>query len=135
VGLIADEISIGRMVLLPSKELVPLLSLLFTHLMIHGETDDTDNAKSRIKPIFDALSIDHDIPPDLARAVMSLFGEVKGEEWKPDAKRMVEVLGKGLLAGLRSEGKDLDLFLREWKEQIGEIWENLVDLKLLEVSH
>lgn len=69
---------------------------------------------------------------------MDLFGEVVHEEkeevWKADVRGMVREVGRGLLEGLSSEGRRKDLFEADWREAVGDTWEGLVDLKLLEVG-
>ena len=119
--------------LLPSIELVPLLSIILTLLTIHADTSDLDKIALNPAPIVKALEEDHDVEPDLSSGIMVLFGELGGGEWKVDTKRIVGEIGKGLLAGLRSEGREVDMFMAEWEEKVGE-WASIVDLKLLEVS-
>ncbi len=121
----------GRMVLLPPKELAPLLCLFLTLLTIHAT--ELSSSTAPVGPIPKALEEDHDVPSDLARAVMGLFGELDGETWEADTRRMVGEVGKGLLAGLKPKGRAVDSFMSDWREQVGEAWEALVDLKLLEV--
>ena len=125
--------SSGRMLLLPTRELAPLLSLLLALLTIHTTAADPSKAIAREQPIVDALHDNHDVPPELTKAVMGIFGELEGDRWRVAVVRMVGEVGKGLLAGLPSEGKAVNIFMAEWKEQVGEMWDELVDLKLLEV--
>lgn len=121
------------MLLLPPKELAPLLCLLLTLLTIHA-TINLPSVEAPVKPIITALDEDHDVTPDLASAVLRLFGDVEEEVWRPDTQRMVGEVGRGFLMGLKSAGTAINVFTSEWKEQVGETWEELVDVKLLEVG-
>ncbi len=122
------------MLLLPPRELGPLLCIMLTLLTIHA-TIKLPEVEAPVIPIVDALEEDHDLPSELGRAVMSLSGELQRETWKVDARRMVVEVGRGLLASLKSDGIALDLFLGDWREQVGETWAELIDVKFLEVSY
>ncbi|OCF39547.1 sister chromatid cohesion protein DCC1 [Kwoniella heveanensis CBS 569] len=139
----------GRMVLLPPKPLKELLVLLLSLLTIHHTSASTPNvASARI--IIDALKDEHDVPPSLCRPVLNLFGKLTidpeinmhvGEqsaaetepEWQADAEAMVKQVGNGLLIGLKDRRSDE--FVEEWKNEVGEMWADKVDLRLLEGEH
>lgn len=121
----------GRMLLLPVKKLVPLLNLALTLLSIHSTTTKGITS-SPADPIIDGLS-EHDLPKDLGRAVLDLFGQIKGETWEADITRMVAEVGKGLLEELGGESQASDLFLYKWKDTVGDQWADTCDFKLLEV--
>ena len=120
--------------LLPPNELAPLLSLILTLLTIHATSTESSSARAPIRPVVNALEDDHEVRPELTHAIMGLFGEVDGAEWKFDAQSMVREVGKGLLANLKSEGRPSEIFTADWREQVGETWAEMVDLKLLEVG-
>ena len=122
--------------MLPPKELAPLLGLMLTLLTIHAISSTIDMVEVPLRPMIRALEDDHDVPIELAKAVMNLFGEVDtgAQMWRADVGRMVAEVGRGLLANLSSQGRSMDSFMSEWREQVGETWEGSIDLKLLEVS-
>jgi hypothetical protein len=122
----------GRMLLLPVKKLVPLLNLTLTLLTIHSSTTKGITTSS-IQPIIDGLA-EHDLPKDLGRAILDLFGRVNDEVWEADITRMVTEVGKGLLEELRGETQESDLFMYKWRDTVGEQWSETCNFKLLEVS-
>ena len=123
------------MLLLPPNKLALLLSLILTLLEIHATSTEASSASTPIRPVVDALEEDHEVRPELTREIMGLFGVVDGAEWRYDARSMVREIGKGLLGNLKSEGRPSEVFTADWREQVGETWAEMVDLKLLEVGH
>jgi hypothetical protein len=119
------------MILLPVKKLVPLLNLTLTLLMIHSTTTK-ESTTSPIDPIIDGLA-EHDLPKDLGRAVLDLFGKVNENVWEADITRMVTEVGKGLLEELGTESQASDIFIYKWRDTVGEQWSDTCDFKLLEV--
>lgn len=77
---------------------------------------------------------EHDLPKDLGRAVLELFGSINEDIWEADITRMVAEAGKGLLEDLSGENQESDLFMYKWRETVGEQWSDTCDFKLLEVS-
>jgi sister chromatid cohesion protein DCC1 len=137
VGLLAlmtptSVLMTGRMMLLPVKKLVPLLNLILTLLMIHSTTTK-ESTTSPVDPIIDGLA-EHDLPKDLGRVVLKLFGKINDNLWEADITRMVTEVGKGLLGELGTESQASDLFMYKWKDTVGEQWSDTCDFKLLEVS-
>lgn len=134
----SDADTSGHMTLLPSTSLKPLLNLLLTLLTVHStETDlgaDQPAAHAPRDRIEDALAEDHDVPRAIAAGVLDLFGTTLGSEWVCDIRRAVKEIGRGILPSLPARGKPLDAFLAEWRGEVGEAWEDCVDVKLLEVS-
>jgi hypothetical protein len=128
------SLQIGRMLLLPVKQLVPVLNLTLTLLTIHS-TSTSPPVTSPSAPIIDGLA-EHDLPEDLGRALLELFGKVEPDTgvWEPDVPRMVTEVGKGLLDELRGESEGSDAFMYKWRETVGETWADACDFKLLEVS-
>ncbi|WVF69001.1 hypothetical protein IAT40_003775 [Kwoniella sp. CBS 6097] len=140
----------GRMLFLPPKPLKELLTLLLSLLTIHHTSPSTPDVAPS-KTIIDALKDEHDVPSSLCRPVLSLFGrlssadksvneqaaqaaeEVDAEVWKADVEAMVRQVGNGLLIG--SEDRRSDEFIEDWKSEVGEMWADSVDLKLLEGEH
>ena len=128
--------------MLPPKELAPLLCLMLTLLTIHAPSTTQAKVEAPLRPLLQALEVDHDVPSELSSAVMDLFGEVESgaQLWRADVSRMVAEVGRGLLAVLNpsgntgSQGRSLDAFISEWREQVGETWQESTELKLLEVS-
>ena len=136
-----DE-DLGRMLLLPSDKLVPVLSLILTLLSIHStdqtHTTDTTNHTSKTcivptGPIISTLHDDHDCPGGIIEGILDLFGSVDGERWTCDVTRVVGDIGNGLLQGV-SGRIPLDEFMRRWKAEVGDMWSDLVDAQLLQVS-
>ena len=112
------------MLLLPSKHLVPLLSLLFTLLTIHqshSSQPKTPSAKdiveSRSQPIVDTLAEDHDLSPDFTLQVLGLFGEVIDGMWQCNVLSMIKEVGRGLLEGLSGHGISSENYLSDWEGQ------------------
>ena len=132
-----DQLTAGRMMLLPPKHLTPLLSLVLTLLTIHNTSIDLKAsppiAVSPAGSIVDTLREDHDVPEELTHGIMRLFGTVDGEEWTCDLRRTVAETGRGVITSLPSAGRPLDQVINEWKDQTGELWADLVDIALLEV--
>jgi hypothetical protein len=122
------------MLLLPVKQLVPVLNLTLTLLTIHS-TSTSPPVTSPSAPITDGLA-EHDLPKDLGRALLGLFGKVDPDTgvWEADVPRMVTEVGKGLLDELRGESEASESFMYKWRETIGETWAEACDFKLLEVS-
>ena len=120
------------MLLLPVKKLVPLLNLTLTLLTIHSTTT-RGITTSPVDPMMDGL-VEHDLPRNLGRAVLDLFGTIKEEIWEADISRMVTEVGKGLLEELRGESQESDTFMFKWRDAVGEQWSETCDFKLLEVS-
>ena len=78
---------------------------------------------------------EHDLPKDLGRAVLGLFGSIKDDVWEADITRLVTESGKGLLEELRGENQESDVFMYKWRDTVGEQWSEICNFKLLEVSH
>lgn len=127
------------MLLLPAPKLSPLLSILLMLLTIHtpqSSYSDPSKATAPSGPILRSLEEDHDVPRDLGEALLGLFGEIRRDNpdqtWKADVQGMVREVGRGLLEGLSGE-TDSEAFMRDWRAAVGDTWEELADLKLLEV--
>ena len=119
------------MLLLPVRKLVSLLNLTLTLLTIHSTTTKGITT-SPVDQIMDGLA-EHDLPRNLGRAVLGLFGTIKEEVWEADISRMVAEVGKGLLEELRGESQESDAFMYKWRDTVGEQWSETCDFKLLEV--
>ncbi|KAK4685625.1 sister chromatid cohesion protein DCC1, partial [Tremellales sp. Uapishka_1] len=124
----------GRLLLLPSISLQPLLSLILALLTIHSITSLPPIISAPINPIIDALEEDHEISEELTRGVMSLYGEIIGQEWNCRINDIVREVGKGLVESLRGQARSSDMFIDDWKTEVGPDYSDLVDLKLLKVS-
>jgi sister chromatid cohesion protein DCC1 len=133
MSLLAFKLMTGRMLLLPVKKLVPLLNLTLTLLTIHSSTTKGITSSS-VEPMINGLA-EHDLPKDLGRAVLELFGRVEEDVWEADITRMVTEVGKGLLEELRGENQESDVFMYKWRDIVGEQWSEICNFKLLEVSH
>lgn len=128
--------------LLPPLKLYPLLSLVLTLLTIHNTTTDyskgstaSSQTKAPVQPILQALENDHDVPRAIAKGVLDLFGQVDAEDtWNCDVGGLVRETGRGLLTELGATEQRLNQFLERWRAEVGDTWEHLVDMKLLEVS-
>ena len=133
--------------MLPSKELVPLLHLILTLLSIHGTASNMPKTETwspplvpaptstcPIGPIITTLRDDHSLPGAFIRPVLNLFGEIIGEQWEGRLSDMVTAAGLGVLEGLPGKGVTLDEFYGDWDEQIGDEWRVLKDLTRLQVS-
>lgn len=123
--------------MLPSTSLRPLLVLILTLLTIHATQTDLKStrpmAKAPLTPIENALVEDHEVSLPIVRGVVDLFGEVDAGEWTCNVQRMVQEVGKAMLAVLPGKGKPLDTFLSEWRTEVGESWAECVDINLLQV--
>ncbi|WWD05076.1 hypothetical protein V865_003147 [Kwoniella europaea PYCC6329] len=125
----------GKMLLLPSKELKELLSIVLSLLTIHS-LDPTKSNTALSQPILEALQDDHEVDPSITTEVLTLFGELVKEDekeeemWKADVKRIIREIGKGLLVGVKD--KKLDEFEDEWRNEVGEEWGDEIDIRLLE---
>jgi hypothetical protein len=119
------------MLLLPARKLVPVLNLALTLLTIHS-TSTTSPILSPVAPILDGLA-DHDLPQDLGRELLALFGTIDEGTWEVDLPRIVTEVGKGLLEDLRGESEGSVAFMHRWRETVGETWAETCDFKLLEV--
>ena len=123
---------LGRLLLLPLSKLLPLLNLVLTLLTIHS-TSTYKPVLSPSQPIIDGLA-DHDVSPQLGRAVLDLFGNVQDEIWDVDIQRTVGEVGKGLLVDLGGRTEGIEVFMERWRDTVGETWAEYCDLKLLEVG-
>lgn len=133
------HIGAGRMLLLPATKLSPLLSILFMLLTIHtpqSSYSDPSKATAPSGPILRSLEDDHEVPRDLGEALLGLFGGVQSDTpdrtWRADVQGMVREVGRGLLEGMTGEA-DSEAFMQDWRAAVGDTWEDLADLKLLEV--
>lgn len=86
----------GHMMLLPPEKLGPLLSLVLALITVHRSGEACP-----VKEVCEALSDDHDVPADLTKGVMRLFGSLDGESWTYDQTTLVRELGRGLLVTLK----------------------------------
>jgi sister chromatid cohesion protein DCC1 len=124
--------------MLPSAQLQPLLNLILTLLTIHMTSTGLEQSPPYVispsAPILKTLNEDHDVPMPIITGVLDLFGQVQEDEWKCDIKRVVGEMGMGIVQSLPGNSKRLDAFLGDWKAEVGEMWAELVDIKLLEVS-
>ncbi|ORX37246.1 sister chromatid cohesion protein Dcc1 [Kockovaella imperatae] len=118
----------GRMMMLPSRHLVPLLNILLTLLVVHGK-----NSVCPIKPILSTLS-DHDLTEDFVLVVLDLFGEVDDGTWTCNLEQVIREIGLGLLARL-SGPVPSETFESDWHEQVGDTWAHLATLDLLKGNH
>lgn len=82
----------GHMMILPPEKLGPLLSLVLALITVHRKEKECPVAK-----ICEALYDDHEVPADLTRGVMRLFGALEADKWTYDATGLVRELGRGLL--------------------------------------
>lgn len=89
----------GYMLLLRPAELGSLLALVLALLTVHSEGEG-DKPSAPAGALLDALADDHDVPKDLTRGVMGLFGDVLGDAWTCDVVAVVRELGRGLLTSL-----------------------------------
>ncbi|WVR06521.1 hypothetical protein IAU60_003552 [Kwoniella sp. DSM 27419] len=123
----------GRMLWLPPRPLKELLTLVLSLLAVHHTSPGTPNV-APVTTILESLEDDHDVPSTLGRAVLELFGEVQQEDeqelWTADLPSLVRQVGNGLIIGVSSKREDQ--FLEEWKNEVGEMWADHVQLKLLE---
>ena len=123
--------------MLAPPRLRPLAQLILTLLTIHMTSSDLTSSPAIVKcptgPVLSTLEDDHDVPRAVVQGVIDLFGEVDGE-WKCDVRRLVAQIGLGLVQALPAQGVSVDKFLSDWKAEVGDMWEGLVDLKLLEVG-
>jgi sister chromatid cohesion protein DCC1 len=119
--------------------MVPLLNMTLTLVTIHATLMELKGSppicKSPSQPIIAALEEDHDVPSHITTGVMSLFGAVDSRgEWTCEVLGLVRELGRGLLEGLEPEGVGLYVFMDDWKNEVGESFAELVDVKLLVVG-
>ncbi|KAJ9107957.1 hypothetical protein QFC20_003642 [Naganishia adeliensis] len=135
----------GHLILLPTKHLFPLLSTALQLLTIHSldplshaaqRRPTTNTRRAPAGPIVEHLETEYSVEPDITRAVMRLCGDLQDstdEVWTADLERIVKEVGKGLLS-LESahEPPTRDGFLKKWREQVGEEYEHVLDLSLLE---
>ncbi|WVQ73401.1 hypothetical protein IAR50_002973 [Cryptococcus sp. DSM 104548] len=117
----------GKLLLLPAANLKELLLLLLSLLHIHSKESDIT---APTETLINILEKEYDILPSLSSPFLGLFGHVEGDMWIGDLKKIVKEVGMGLLTRI-GRNKKLDEFVKEWKAEVGEDWEGLVDMKLL----
>ncbi|ODN73982.1 hypothetical protein L202_07476 [Cryptococcus amylolentus CBS 6039] len=118
----------GKLMLLPAANLKDLLVLLISLLHINSKGSDTT---APTKTLIETLEKEYDILPSLSSPVLGLFGHVEGEMWRGDMRKIVKEVGMGILTRI-GRNKKQDEFVDEWKKEVGDSWEDLVDMKLLE---
>ena len=124
---------IGRMMFLPPVRLRELLSIMLALLAVqHIGAASTPVVSVVAEPIIAALEEDHDVEPSLASEVMGLFGDREGTQWTADVRGMVRGIGIGRLEAMNGP-QAMAKFLLEWRNEVGETWEELVHIDLLEV--
>lgn len=135
----------GHMLLLRPAQLGGLLMLVLALLTVHSEGEG-GKPSAPAAALLNALADDHDVPHDLTRGVMGLFGDLLGNTWTCDVAAVVRELGRGLLTSLgvridfvqrmEADGqmgspRSLNDLLAEWREQAGDAWSSHVSLDLL----
>lgn len=90
----------GYMMLLPPEKLSPLISLILALITVHRQ-----DKVCPVKKICEALYDDHEVPSDLIRGLMNLFGTVDGDSWTYDPTGLVRELGRGILVTLKVRKK------------------------------
>lgn len=113
----------GDMLLLPPAELGALLVLVLALVTVHaGDSGSGSPVAVPARAVTEALAEDHDVPSDLARGVMGLFGGVDGDGcWSADVEGMVREVGRGLLVQLKKP-RPFDDFMRHWHTDAGDAW-------------
>jgi len=122
--------------MLAPPKLRPLAQLILTLLTIHMTASDLSSTPAIVRaptaPILSTLEDDHDVPRAVVQGVIDLFGEVDGE-WKCQVRRLVAQIGLAMLQALPAAGESVDAFLSDWRAEVGDMWDELVDVTLLEV--
>ncbi|RXK40036.1 hypothetical protein M231_02676 [Tremella mesenterica] len=103
-------------------------------LRLFGEIDDPEVNKTRgNKSEGERVAEDENDSEDRINARgKEERGEVgKNEVWKADIIRLVREVGNGILVDIGEKGMEVEMFLSMWRENVGENWNELVDLDLL----
>lgn len=135
----------GDMLLLPEAELGGLLALVLALITVHASSSlSRSSVPVSVRAVADALSEDHEVPSDLSRGVMGLFGTIDGDTWDADVQGIVRELGRGLLVQLEvgyhdcilqllteQEPHPMDEFMIRWHQASTDDWSQHADITLL----
>lgn len=135
----------GDMLLLPEAELGALLALVLALITVHASSSlSGSSVPVSVCAVAEALSEDHEVPSDLSRGVMGLFGTIDGDTWDADVQAMVRELGRGLLVQLevgyhdcilqlltQQEPHPVDEFMIRWHQASTDDWSQHADITLL----
>ncbi|KAL7423046.1 Ctf8p and Ctf18p associating protein [Cryptotrichosporon argae] len=131
----------GHMLLLPSIQLQPLLTIILTVLAVYGTPDLAADPPTSTAPTAEVLRelAEHDVTGNLAAGVLELFGsfgrsDAGGQTWTCDLQRTVKYTGLGLLEGLHGRPTPVETFERAWRAQCSES-AALASLSLLAGEH
>ena len=109
-----------------------------------------------VEALSTSLAEDHEVSRAVSTQIMSWFGEIQDGKWKMDVNAIVREVGLGILrnhrvlffySSLFSYSINIctllkqhdpiakDSLLKKWRSLVGDKFEDVVSLKLLEVSY
>jgi len=90
------------------------------------------NTSASVETLSAALAEGHEVSRTVSTQVMSWFGEIKDGKWKMDVDAVVREVGLGVLRNHRHDPIAKDSLLKKWRSLVGDKFEDVVSLKLLE---
>ncbi|KJA30199.1 hypothetical protein HYPSUDRAFT_125678 [Hypholoma sublateritium FD-334 SS-4] len=130
-----------RRILVINNELRPItsayLSRLLELILNMLVSLSMKHASASVEGLTSALADDHEVPRMISTQIMSWFGELKDGRWKMDVEAVVRQVGLGILRNHRASHEPVpeDELLSMWKGQIGDTFESVVSVKLLEGNY
>lgn len=118
---------------LPSTELTKIISYILTLIPKHSWSP----AGVPLAKLTSELLYEYEVPKTITRQVCEWFGLVEGDEgkekWVIDQEKVVTEVGLGVLQKLcAEEAKPEKDILTEWKDLVGDQFESIVRMDLLE---
>ncbi|KIO30690.1 hypothetical protein M407DRAFT_68864 [Tulasnella calospora MUT 4182] len=117
---------------LPSTELTKIISYILTLIPKHSWSP----AGVPLAKLTSELLYEYEVPKTITRQVCEWFGLVEGDEgkekWVIDQEKVVTEVGLGVLQKLCAEAKPEKDILTEWKDLVGDQFESIVRMDLLE---
>ncbi|KAF8205052.1 sister chromatid cohesion protein Dcc1 [Pholiota molesta] len=88
-----------------------------------------------VEQLSSVLADGHEVPRAVSTQIMAWFGELKDGRWKMDVGSVVRELGLGILRNHRHDPISQGDLLLRWKTQVGDTFESLVSIGLLEGNY
>ncbi|KAG8936796.1 hypothetical protein FRC03_007606 [Tulasnella sp. 419] len=122
----------GSLRLLPDSQLTRILTLILTTLVSQNLSH---KSPIPVKKLTEELFYEHEVAQNLTPQVCHWFGDVftqNGEEkWTMDVEKVVRQIGLSVLIQHRNEALTEEEICREWKDQVGDTFEDAIKLELL----
>jgi len=93
------------------------------------------HTSASVEALSTALVEGHEVSRAVSTQIMSWFGEIQDGKWKMDVNAIVREVGLGVLRNHRHDPIAKDSLLKKWRSLVGDKFEDVVSLKLLEGNY